>query len=114
VKLTVRERRDVTTDVEVVLPFYRYHDVGHDHGKSEICTKVYEVSGNVLRELVIRRSHGWGGGLEWAVENRSLSPSAGTADYILGRGEYALTEAKWAETLAEFLSWLRAQFMVAP
>jgi hypothetical protein len=111
VKITVRERRETATDVDVALPFYRYHDVG-DQSVSEIFAKVYATYDG-LRTLTIDRSRGWGSGIEWCVKDEPFNPNADTADYILGRGRYALTEEKWTEICGEFQAWLRATLEAA-
>lgn len=97
-------------DVEVALPFYRYHDAGGDDYCSEHWTKIEKVAPGVNVQRTLNLSHSLHSpGATWSATEKPFQPSGDTADYVLGRGPYALTPEGWEEARRAYESWLRSQ-----
>jgi len=101
-KIRLLESVPKITEIEVSFPVYRYHDCGGDDFDAEYFVK---VDAN-LRQVSISKSHHYTDSHDtWELEIEqlnSLQAGSESLDYTLGRGKYALTEARWLEVLAEF------------
>lgn len=91
---TTKERRKV----EVTFPIYRKHDLLPDRGDSVI----YERISADMKSVSVHISNSYDGRVQYELEfeeRKSLSGSS--ADYALGLGEYASTEAEFLAALEE-------------
>jgi hypothetical protein len=112
VKIKVKERRTTETAVEVAFPFYRRHIVGDEH-EITYATKVYLGPDGRPMELTLRRGCRHCPQTEWEIETRLFNPTCDDAEYVLGRGRYAMTREEWEAELAEFRAWLASALAAA-
>lgn len=99
-KIKVQRVEKHIEEVEVALPFYRYHDVSGDRCTSEIFTKVSEIDGKAVALSIHRKDSGWD------LEVEPFREDGSGADYTLGRGVHSLTEAEFEAARRELIEWL--------
>ena len=111
-RITVREeqREERRVEVDIEPPFYRHFSHGGDGYDADHWTKVdARDAGGELFEIEIQRTTRYGYTFEdeWEISRRPFRALADTADYVLGRGKYACTEAEWEAARGTFLTWCR-------
>lgn len=107
--LKVTVSRKTPCEVEVALPFYRYSSFDGDDGdyRVEHWTRVSADPGAPATELTLTHTVAGGGREEWNVAACPFYSRGDDADYVLGRGGYALTADVWEAQRLAFLRWLR-------
>jgi hypothetical protein len=98
-KIKIKETTYQDKEVNVEFPYYRQHDVSGDNYESIYYTKIIDEKTKISLNCSSRHGEkSW----EMEIDRSNVFSDSNNSNYILGRGEYKLSEEEFNAKVKEF------------